>query len=284
MISVTAFKTLDASDYTVTTFPAYSPYSYTYVSGSSSDRDDVQVLYGYQYTTASGFRVENFQQELFDSIVQNFYSPEPYSRYGITANAYHPTGSVYIVSITQDLFGEKIVPKSFSVVIASTSSYDDGKGNLIASSSGVGGIVGRIFYDKGIAIFNPTSSAALILAGGGMNNKGLCIINGTSVKINFSSSIKIEEHYVRAVVNPAEFNYSLYNPSVSKSLFNDATTKPLSLMQSGMLAPYVTTIGLYNSNNELLATGKLSNPIQRSFDTTQTFIVKFDTYEGGDIL
>lgn len=284
MISVTAFKTLDASDYTVTTFPAYSPYSYTYVSGSSSDTDDVQVLYGYKYSTSSGLRTENFQQELFDSVVQNFYTPEAYSRYGITADAYHPTGSVYVVSITQDLFGEKIVPKSFSVVIASTSSYDDGKGNLIASSSGVGGIVGRIFYDKGIAIFNPTSSAALISAGGGMNNNGLCIINGTSVKINFSSSIKIEEHYVRAVIHPSEFNYSLYNPSVSKSLFSDASTRPLSLMQSGMLAPYVTTIGLYNSNNELIATGKLSNPIQRSFDTTQTFIVKFDTYDGGDIL
>lgn len=284
MTSVTAFKTLDASDYTVTTFPAYSPYSYTYVSGSSSDTDDVQVLFGYKYSTASGLRTENFQQELFDSIVQNFYTPEAYSSYGITSDAYHPTGSVYVVSITQDLFGEKIVPKSFSVVIASTSSYDDGRGNLIASSSGTGGIIGRIFYDKGIAIFNPTSSAALISAGGGMNNKGLCIVNGTSVKINFSSSIKIEEHYVRAVVYPAEFNYSLYNPSVSRSLFHDSSSRPISLMQSGILTPYVTTIGLYNSNNELVAVGKLSNPIQRSFDTMQTFIVKFDTYEGGDIL
>lgn len=284
MISVTAYKTLDASDYTVTTFPAYSPYSYTYVSGSSSDRDDVQVLYGYQYTTASGFRVENFQQELFDSVVQNFYSELPYATYGITSDAYHPTGSVYVVSITQDLFGEQIVPKSFSVVIASTSSYDDGKGNLIASSSGTGGIIGRIFYDKGIAIFNPTSSTALLLAGGGMSNKGICILNGTSVKINFSSSIKIEEHYVRAVINPAEFNYSPYNPSVSKSLFSDSSSKPISLMQSGMLAPYITTIGLYNPDNELVAIGKLSTPIQRSFDTTQTFIIKFDTYEGGDIL
>jgi hypothetical protein len=277
MPTVDAYKTLDPSDYTVNTFPAYSAYSYTYISGSSPDFEDVQLLYGYQYTTSSGIRVENNQQELFDSIVQNFYSTPAYVSYGLTENSYSPTGSVYVVSVTQDLFGDSIVPGTFNVVIANTSSYDDGRGNIIVSSSGTGGVVGSIFYDKGIAVLKPVSTPALITAGGGMDNTGLCIINGTSVKINFSSSVKIEEHYVKATIYPTEFNYSFYNPSVSKSFFDSPTT-PLHLMTSGSLVPYITTIGLYNSQNELLAIGKLSTPIQRSLDSTQTFIVRFDSY------
>jgi hypothetical protein len=42
------------------------------------------------------------------------------------------------------------------------------------------------------------------------------------------------------------------------------------------MKPYVTTIGLYNENNELLLVAKPSVPVQRTSDVTQTFIIKFD--------
>jgi hypothetical protein len=44
-----------------------------------------------------------------------------------------------------------------------------------------------------------------------------------------------------------------------------------------LMRPYITTLGLYNSNNELLAVAKVSNPIQRTNDIAQTFVIKFDT-------
>jgi len=48
-------------------------------------------------------------------------------------------------------------------------------------------------------------------------------------------------------------------------------------MASQSLYPYVTSIGLYNQDHELVAVAKLSNPIQRTDYSTQTFVVKFDT-------
>ena len=40
--------------------------------------------------------------------------------------------------------------------------------------------------------------------------------------------------------------------------------------------PFVTDIGLYSENNELLAHGKLAKPIKLSDDIETTFIVRFD--------
>ena len=41
--------------------------------------------------------------------------------------------------------------------------------------------------------------------------------------------------------------------------------------------PYVTTIGLFNEDNELLVVGKLAQPIRMSDETDTTFIVRYDT-------
>jgi len=40
---------------------------------------------------------------------------------------------------------------------------------------------------------------------------------------------------------------------------------------------YVTNIGLYNDEKELLAIGKLSNPIKNDKDLPISFLVRFDS-------
>lgn len=273
-IPVTAYKSLAPSEYTITPFRAYASHVYTYVSGSNNNSIDTQISLGIKFDTASqGLRVENTQFELFDSVVQAFYSPIPYAAYGIQSSSYHPTGSVFVVSVTQDIFGEEIKPGTFSVQIGASSSIDDTDGNLIISQSGVGYKIGRIFYDKGIAIIKPTSS----IAGGGLTTNGICIVSGTNVQVQFTSSVKLYEHSVKVKLNPTDFLYSVYNPSVSVGMFTGSTATPLQLMSSQSLYPYITTIGLYNQENELMAVAKISNPIQRTDYTNQTFVVKFDT-------
>jgi len=55
------------------------------------------------------------------------------------------------------------------------------------------------------------------------------------------------------------------------------------IMGAGVIKPYVTSIGLYNDEYQLLAIAKVSVPIQRTFDTEQIFIIKFDLdYTIGD--
>ncbi len=295
-VPVSAYKSLGPNEYRITPFLAYAPHTYTYVSGSTTNSTDVTVSLGVKFDTASqGLRTEDSKYELFDSIVQTFYSSIPYASYGIQSSSYHPTGSVFVISATQDIFGEEIKPGTFTVKVGTSSSIDDGYGNLIVSESGTGSKIGRIFYDKGIAIIQPTSS----ITGGGLVRDGICIVSGTSVQVQFTSSVELFEHNIRVKLNPTDFIYSVYNPSVNKAMFTGSTTingstitTPLELMASRSLYPfamtngltpsqslypYVTTIGLYNQDNELLAVAKLSNPIQRTDYSVQTFVVKFDT-------
>ena len=271
---VTAYKSLAPNEYVITPFKTYASHIYTYVSGSTSNSVDVQVLLGIKFDeTTQGLRVENTQYELFDSIVQTFYSPIPYTSYGIQSSSYHPTGSVFVISATQDIVGEEIKPGTFTVSIGTSSSIDDTYGNLLISQSGNVYKIGRIFYDKGIAIIKPTSS----ISGGGLTKDGICIVSGTNVQVQFTSSVKLYEHMVRVKLNPTDFLYSVYNPSVSKPFFTGSTSTPLELMSSQSLYPYITSIGLYNQDNELMAVAKVSQPIQRTDYSVQTFVVKFDT-------
>lgn len=269
---VSAYKAISSDEYRITPFRTYASHDYTYVSGSTNNSVDVQVLFGEKYVSTGGLRTENPQQELFDSVIQSFYSPIPYTSYGIISASYYPTQSVFVVSVTQDIFGEEIKPGTFSVKVGPSMSYDDGRGNLLISASGTGSVIGSIFYDKGVALLKPTSS----IVGGGLTADGICIVGGTNVQIQFTSSVKLFEHNVRVKLNPTDFLYSVYNPSVSRVLDNSTAT-PLELMSSQSLYPYITTIGLYNQNNELLAVAKVSNPIQRTDYSIQTFVVKFDT-------
>lgn len=265
------YKSLSPFDYSIIPFPAYYKYSYTYQSGSISNSPDIQLSYGEKFLTSSNVtRLPNATYELFDSVIQSFYSPVPYAAYGTTATSYIPSASVYAISIAQSVFGEKVLPGSFSVQLGTSQSYDDGKGNIIVSSSGTGGIVGRIFYDKGMVLLKPTAS----IAGGGLTNNGIFIANGTNLTIQFSSSIMLYENTWKAKLEPTEFLVT-NNPS-AKNIITGSTDTGIALMVSGSLLPYVTTIGFYNDDNELLLVAKPSVPIQRTTDVAQTFIVKFD--------
>ena len=49
-----------------------------------------------------------------------------------------------------------------------------------------------------------------------------------------------------------------------------------SLFVSGTLKPYITTIGLYDDQSRMLATAKLSTPVQKLDDIDMNFIVRWD--------
>jgi hypothetical protein len=125
---------------------------------------------------------------------------------------------------------------------------------------------------------------------------GLKIVKNTNVYVDYSSDVKLQRHEVNVKITPNEFNGSLLNPSIMSTYstndsaiqqtFNNLNIQPSSgsatwnlynLMSAGVIKPYITTIGLYNDQYELLAVAKTSEPIQRTFDTNQIFIIRFDT-------
>ncbi len=97
------------------------------------------------------------------------------------------------------------------------------------------------------------------------------IVQDLNAILSFKNEHIIYENEVRCKVGENDFNMSM-NPTItfdnSGSLRDFAT--------SSFFAPYVTTVGLYNNRNELLAVAKLAQPISLSSTTDTVFVVKYD--------
>jgi hypothetical protein len=57
-------------------------------------------------------------------------------------------------------------------------------------------------------------------------------------------------------------------------LDNNQTYQPI--VSSSTFAPYITTIGLYNDAGQLLAIGKLAQPIKKRNDVDMNFLIRLD--------
>jgi hypothetical protein len=92
---------------------------------------------------------------------------------------------------------------------------------------------------------------------------------GANFALNSQETISSDFIFVRA--RNAEFNYST-NPSFISG--SNGTV----LYDSFINAPqtYVTTVGLYNDANELLAVAKLSRPLLKDFTKESLIRVKLD--------
>ena len=76
---------------------------------------------------------------------------------------------------------------------------------------------------------------------------------------------------VHCKVKDSEMNFT-YNPSTQTG----SEGKLTDLATGSWFAPYVTSIGLYNDANELIAVAKTNRPIQKTQNSDMTFVVKLD--------
>lgn len=159
-------------------------------------------------------------------------------------------------------------------------------GILYTSSAAAAGTgVGLIYYQAGIAVltssvfngnFGPrsdtstyTSSVGTYLTSGSIT--GSC--NGLrnrlyNVQFNNTTELNSTVYFCRA--NHNEFNYSSNPTYLSSSQIvvkNEASDPPIS---------YITTVGLYSADNELLAVAKLSEPLKKTIDSELTIRVRLD--------
>jgi hypothetical protein len=73
--------------------------------------------------------------------------------------------------------------------------------------------------------------------------------------------------WIESTSLPSSYTGSYYfNPNSDLKLF----------VTSSDFNPYVSTIGLYNDSNQLIAIAKLAQPLPLSTKTDTTFIIKFD--------
>ena len=206
-----------------------------------------------------------------------------YPQTTLTFEHYFPTQSnatIGVLSVPAGLYGNYIQPNSFNWISDSGSIYDDGEGNLIFSSSGQ--ICGQIFYPHGLAIITSDGQPGGDTWGTAIYGSSLygvsdiSIINNfvtsSNVTCSFSSSLTIYETQYKCTARENEFNFTL-NPSILTGSSNDVL---YDFATSSYFQPYVTTIGLYNEQQELLMIGKLSQPLPLSSTTDTTILVNID--------
>jgi hypothetical protein len=177
-----------------------------------------------------------------------------------------PTGANEIISvgiIPQSLFGDCIRP--FSVGFSGY--FDDGQGNLFDNNAEY---VGNVIYTHGIIILTDQTAATL---------------TGNET-VSFRPTTTIYETQYKCTIRPDEFNYSLNptllsgseytNPVNSNGLPVNVSGDVVNFVTGSSFSPYITTVGLYNSNNELLAVGKLAQPVPTSRTVDMNIVINMD--------
>lgn len=95
--------------------------------------------------------------------------------------------------------------------------------------------------------------------------------NQPSYSLAFKGSHLVYTHNYRCRVSETQLNYS-QNPTVKSGSLGDLED----FATGSYFRPYVTTVGLYNDSDELIAIGKMGQPIPKSKYMDMTFVVKFD--------
>ena len=194
-------------------------------------------------------------QPMYENFLQSTY----------TASRFFPTGSnelIGVISIPSNLFGEYIKPGTFNVINEIGRSFsDDGEGNLLENSKF--SKVGDIIYGQGM----------VILTGFYNNFSRLQAYIEGDITCSFQSTLTIFESQYKCTSNPNEFTYT-QNPSAISGSNNSGVVHDF--LTGSYFQPYITTVGLYNNANELVAVGKLSQPLQSSNITDTTVLVNLD--------
>ena len=138
-------------------------------------------------------------------------------------------------------------------------------------------VAGNVFYRNGQMVVS--SPLAKYISGSGFfNNDWTTSWKGTHT---------IYENEIMVRVPADQFNYTMnptatYRPASSVNTTSDIEKYNgpgdlfKSMFTSSFVSPYITTVGLYNDKAQLLAVGKLAQPVQKRDDIDMNIIVRWD--------
>ncbi len=236
-----------------------------------------QLYYGnYVDTTDGKIRDVNLPEYNSDGTVtglvrnniyeNNISSIEELRYYDSTINSSY---EYYILSIPRHQTGDYIKPGSFSADVVASGAIngtviDDGEGNIYDSNSNTWR--GNIIYSAGLIIFTDV----------GGEGYSIFLLSNPSWK----SSYTIYETQYKCTIGASELNYSL-NPSLLKEngsnhILESGSVEYQDFVTGSYFNPYVTTVGLYNDDKELLAVGKLAQPLPLSKEIDTTILINID--------
>lgn len=262
--------------------------------------DSIKQLYYSNYISGSYGEISQGNTASFNTdstITGPVYQTSYYNYEQTTLNPskLFPTSSeesIGVISIPSKIFGDYVQPNSFELISpVSGTIRDDGEGRLNLEFNNNIFHVGNIIYQHGLAIITTTNldlgiidSSATSASFYGTSIYGIDIYGGisqisdinffltsTNITCSFSSSYTIYETQYKCTIGESEFNYTL-NPTVLSGSEGDLYNQ----FTGSYFDPYLTTVGMYNKNYELLAVGKLAKPLPTSRTTDTTILINID--------
>jgi len=242
--------------------------------------------------------------------------PIDYTGNVISTTAANKFQSAIFVPFSRLLIKDEIQKETFSIVLGTGSYADPFAGTVTLSDLGAvtsyknnspageygllytgstvatkGDSVGLVFYQAGVAVLELTSSTI-----SGIMPTDTLFISSSLVQYSYSGSVNsgtLDEigdafrHRVQNIsfINTTELNSTNYFCRIHHDEFN-YSSNPTYLSSSQIIVKdsvgtnppysYVTTVGLYSSDNVLLATAKLSEPIRITPQNEFTLRVRLD--------
>lgn len=237
-------------------------------SGASADLVDVDEIY------VLNFAASKFKERLDAGLFQ----------FSLTGSA----GEFTFVddSIADSVSGQITKRSSYNIVQGSLETASSG--SVVQSPQGLG-----MFYPSlGVVVLSAKNIDAVINNGSGeflgddgdadyaLNQRKLynAIVNCESnMHLRSTELVPSRQYFIR--VKNQEFNYS-NNPTFVKTYDSNATSTDEGKIRFPDFyndpKVYITTVGLYNDENELVAVAKLSQPFQKSFDNEALIKVKLN--------
>ena len=278
----------------------YAPFS------STSDDDKIESAFFMAFKrlfVRDGIKRESFAMRMFQSGASRDQTGVALDE--LADSSYNMNGNLE-VTIAQPSSSSVIFTDVGSATSIESSQFGGDVGNLVLASN-TSHTVGLIFYQQGIAVLdlaraidgNQVMSGTISCVGesdgGTVPLSGSFIPHfvtsgsidavvdhialtrfgsGSNTFLTFQNNTQINSTLVFCRATADEFNFSS-NPTYADS---DGRIQVIDESQQGVQKAFsfVTTVGLYDANEELLAVAKLSRPVEKNDEKDLTFRVRLD--------
>ena len=243
-----------------------------------------------------------YRQLVFGDENQNFIFP------GDEGTNAHTPDDIYVINVNRSRYKNNLKPSTINLTLSGSGLgllqlTDDSitstgsaiitnagrQFNIVSGSSGIrlgdenvqvtnSGSYGLFYPDSGFIILNPDaishqiSDLEPVQSEDQANNNHEKLVNAIDGGESFilDSEEKISSKYYFTRIKNSEFNFTT-NPSF---IDNSGNLRYSSMENNPKV--YITTIGLYNDTNDLVAVAKLSQPIAKDFTKEALIRVKLD--------